>query len=110
MHLIFADDIVLMSHSQQELNDILNYIHLRSKPVDLNIHLGKTKVMLIQYTSSAPITVDGQTVEEVESYIYLEKVVTKDGDLLPEIKRSIALGWAAFAKVKNIMKYPKASL
>ena len=74
------------------------------------MHLGKTKVMLNQYTSSAPIIVDSQTIEEVKSCIYLGKVVTKDGDLLPEIKRRIALGWAAFGKVNNIMKNPKASM
>ena len=95
-----------MSHSQQELNDVLD-IYLRSKPVGVNMHLGETKVMLNQYTSSAPIIVDGKTIEEVESYIYLWKVITKDGDLLPEIKRRIALGWAAFGKVNNITKNPK---
>ena len=31
-------------------------------------------------------------------------------NLLPEIKRCIALGWAAFSKVANIMKSRKASM
>ena len=35
---------------------------------------------------------------------------TKDGDLVSEIKRRPALGWAAFGKVNNIMKNPKASM
>ena len=38
------------------------------------------------------------------------KTVTQAGDLLPEIKRRIALGWAAFSKVANIMKSRKASM
>ena len=36
--------------------------------------------------------------------------MTQDGDLLPEIKRRIALGWVAFSKVANIMKSRKASM
>ena len=36
--------------------------------------------------------------------MYLGKTVIQAGDLLSEIKRRIALGWAAFSKVANIMK------
>ena len=42
--------------------------------------------------------------------MYLGKTVTRAGDLLHEIKRHIALGWAAFSKVANIMKSGKASM
>ena len=42
--------------------------------------------------------------------MYLGKKVTQAGDLLPETKRRIALGWAAFSKVANIMKSRKASM
>ena len=34
----------------------------------------------------------------------------RDGDLMPEIKRHTALGWAAFGKVDNIMRSRKASM
>ena len=40
--------------------------------------------------------------------VYTVKMVTQAGDLLPEIKRRIALGWAAFGKVADIMKSRKA--
>ena len=36
--------------------------------------------------------------------------MTKDGDLLPKIRKRIALGWAAFGKVDNIMRSRKASM
>ena len=44
-HLIFADDIVLIAKSTSELQRMVQVIHETSKPVDLNMHLGKTKVM-----------------------------------------------------------------
>ena len=46
----------------------------------------------------------------VDKYMYLGKTVTRVGDLLPEIKRHIALGLAAFSKVANTMKSRKAIL
>ena len=42
--------------------------------------------------------------------MYLGETVTQAGDLLHEIKRRIALGWAAFSKVANITKSRKASM
>ena len=45
-HLIFADDIVLVAKSPQELESMLTDIHLASKPVGLSMNLSKTKVML----------------------------------------------------------------
>ena len=56
------------------------------------------------------VAVDGNTIEKVDRYVYLDKTVTQAGDLLPEIKTRIALGWAAFRKVANIMKSRKASV
>ena len=45
-HLIFADDIVLVAKSPEELESMLTDIHLASKPVGLSINLSKTQVML----------------------------------------------------------------
>ena len=69
------------------LVDINNY----SKPVGLNMHLGKTKIMLNNHTEKATVEVDGKTIEEVEKYVYLGKTVSRDGDLMPEIKRCTTL-------------------
>ena len=88
------------------LVDINNY----SKPVGLNMNLGKTKIMLNNHTEKATVEVDGKAIEEVEKYVYLGKTVSRDGDLMPEIKRRITLGWAAFNKVDSIMGSRKASM
>ena len=66
--------------------------------------------MLNERASTSTVAVDGNTIEKVDRYVYLGKTVTQTGDLLREIKRRIALGWAAFSKVANIMKSRKASM
>ena len=62
------------------------------------------------HTNQATVTVNGTVTEEVDKYVYPCKTVTSDGDLMPEIKRFIPLGWAAFGKVGNIMRSSKTGM
>ena len=87
---------------------MLTDIHLASKPVGLSMNLSKTKVMLNGTSITSTVTVDGNVIDKVARCVYLGKTVTQAGVLLSEIKRRIALGWAAFSKVANIMKSGKA--
>ena len=104
-HLIFADDIVLVvAKSPEELEIMLTDIHLASKPVGLSMNLSKTKVMLIENTTTSTVAVDGNTIEKVDRYVHLGKTVTQAGDLLPEIKRRIALGWAALGRLPTSLR------
>ena len=82
---------------------MLTDIHLASKPVGLSMNLSKTKVMLNENSITSTVAVDGNTIERVDRYVYLGKTVTQAGDLRPEIKRCIALGWVAFSKMANII-------
>ena len=56
---------------------MLTDIHHTSKPSGLNMHLGKTKVMFNEHTKTCKITVNGETILEFDSYVYLAR---KDGD------------------------------
>ena len=66
--------------------------------------------MFNESATTSMVAVDANTIEKVDRYVYLGKTVTQAVDLLPEIKRRIALGWAAFSKMANIMKSRKASM
>ena len=89
---------------------MLTDIHLASKSVGLSMNLSKTKVMLNESSTTSTVAVDGNTIEKVDRYVYLGKTLTQAWDLLPEIKRRIAVGRATFSKVANIMKSRKASM
>ena len=68
-------------------------IHKTSKPVGLNMHLGKTKVMFNDHVNKSTKTVDDKIIEEADSCVCLGKTLTRDVGLRPEIRRRIALGW-----------------
>ena len=74
------------------------------------MNLTKTNVMLNENVITSTVAVDMNIIEKVDRYVYLGKTVTQAGDLLPEMKRRIALEWAAVSKVANIMKSRKASM
>ena len=79
---------------------MLTDIHNTSKPAGLNMHLGKTKVMFNEHAKKCTITVNGENIKEVDSYVYLGKTVTKDGELLP----------GSVGEVDNILSSLKASI
>ena len=59
--------------------------------------------MLNETAVKSTVTVEVNVFENVDRYVYLGKIVTQAGDLLPDIKIRIALGWAAFTGVAMIV-------
>ena len=63
---------------------------MESEKVGLKLNIQKTKIM-----ASGPITSwerDGETVETVADFIFLDSKITADGDCSHEIKRHLLLG------------------
>ena len=100
-HLIFADDIVLIANSTSKLQEMLQDIHDISKPVGLKMHLGKTKVTCNKHLNKNDVIINEKKIEEVNSYVYLGQIVTKDHEHLQEMKLRIGQGWNAFCKLDN---------
>ena len=79
-----------MAESKEEINILLVKVKEESGKVGLKLNIQKTKVM-----ASAPFTswqIDGETMEIVTNYIFLNSKITADGDCSHEIKRHLFLG------------------
>ena len=77
----YADDTVLLSHSDQEYGSVLyNFISWCSS-MKLDLNVSKTKEMIINFSRRTlalqPIVINGTHVEEVEQYKYLGTVFDK---------------------------------
>ena len=67
-NLRYADDVTLMTESEEELESLLMKVKVESEKVGLKLNIQKTKVM-----GSGPITsweIDGETVETVSDFIF----------------------------------------
>ena len=91
-----------MAESEEELKSLLIKVKEESKKVDLKLNIQKTKIM-----ASDPITswqMDGETVERVSDFIFLDSKITADGDCSHEIKRRLLLGRKVMTNLDSILK------
>ena len=82
---------------------MVQHIPETSKPVGLNMHLAETKVMCNPVVNKTDININGRKIEEVNSYINISQMVTKDHNQEQELRYRIGLGWMAFGKLDSIM-------
>ncbi|VDP23780.1 unnamed protein product [Schistosoma margrebowiei] len=73
-----------------------------SASVGLSIHKGKTKVLKFKAENSNPITLDGKTLEDVESFIYHGSIIDEQGGSDADVKARIGKARIAFLQLKNI--------
>ena len=100
-NLRYADDTTLMAESE-ELKSLLMKMKEESEKIGLNLNIQKTKIM-----ASSPITtwqIDGETVETVSDFIFLDSKITADGDCRHEIKRHLPLGRKVMTNLDSILK------
>ena len=98
----YADDTTLMAESEEELKSLLTKVKVESEKVGLKLNIQKTKIM-----ASSPITsweIDGETVETVSDFIFLDSKITADGDCSHEIKRHLLLGRKIMTNIDSILK------
>ena len=82
-NLRYADDTTLMAESEEELKSLLMKVKEESEKAGLKLNILKTKIM-----TSSPITswqIDGDKMETVIDFIFLDSKITADGDSSHEI-------------------------
>ena len=73
-----------------------------SEKFDLKLNIQKTKIMASGPTTSWEI--DGETVETVSVFIFLDSKITTDGDCSHEIKRPLLLGRKVMTNLDSMFK------
>ena len=98
----YADDIIPMAESKEELKSLLMKVKEESEKVGSKLNIQKTKIM-----ASGPITswqIDGETMETVRDFILGDSKITADGDCTQEIKRCLFLGRKVMTNLDSIFK------
>ena len=84
-NLRYADDTTLMAESEEELNSLLMKVKEESEKAGLKLNIQKIKIMA---SSSIPSwQIDGETMETMTDFIFLDSKITADGDYSHDIKR-----------------------
>ena len=91
-----------MAESKEEPKSLLMKLKEESEKAGLKLNIQKMKIM-----ASSPITswqIDGETMETVTDFIFLDSKITADGDCSHEIKRHLLLGRKAMTNLDSILK------
>ena len=97
-NLRYADDTTLMAESEEELKRLWK----EGGKAGLKLSIQKTKIM-----TSGPITswqIDGETMETVTDFAFLDSKITAGGDCSHEIKICLLLGRKAMTNLDSILK------
>ena len=91
-----------MAESEEEVKSLLMKVKEESQKLGLKLNIQKTKIM-----ASGPIIswqIDGETVETVTDFIFLDSKATASSDCSHEIKRRLLLGRKAMTNLDSILK------
>ena len=86
-----------MAGSEEELKSLLMRVKEEREKPGLKVSIQKTKIL-----ASIPITswqIDGETMETVTDFIFLDSKITVDSDCSHEIKRRLLLGRKAMTNL-----------
>ena len=101
-NLKYADDITLMTESEEVLKSLLMKVKEESEKAGLKLNIRKTKIM-----ASSPITswqINGEVMETMTDFIFLGSKITADGDCSHEIKRRLLLGRKVITNLDSVLK------
>ena len=77
-------------------------VKVESEKVGLKLNIQKTKIMASR--SHLSWEIDGETVETVADFIFLDSKITVNGDCSHEIKRCLLLGRKVMTTLDSIFK------
>ena len=92
----YADDLVLPSHTRHQMQEKTSAVADVSALLGLKIHTGKSKVLKVNTVTDTPIMLEGEALDEVESFTYLGSIVDNTGGTEADVRARIGKTRAAF--------------
>ena len=100
----FADDLALLSHKQQQMQNKTSSLASHASQVGLHIHPNKSKILKVNASSTEAVKLGDNNLEEVETFTYLGSVVNQQGGTDADVKTRIGKARASFLALKNIWR------
>ena len=98
----FADDLALLSHCLQEMQEKVTALESTAHQVGLKISQEKTKLLRINNQQEAPVTISGKAVEDVSEFVYLGSKISQSGGTDEDIKARVKKARQAFAILRPV--------
>ena len=102
-NLRYADDTALCGKSPQEINNIVHKVNDAGRIRLLKLNSRKTKLMVVG-DENANVSIDGETIDKVNSFKYLGAIKTSTGSCSEDIKARIGRAKKATMELDTIWK------
>ena len=100
----FADDLALLSSIRRQLQLKNERLSNASHGTGLKINITKTKVMRFNAASEEKVIVNGEELEDVDSFVYLGAKVSIAGGADDDITSRLCKARAVFGKLTGVWK------
>ena len=91
-----------MTNLESKLKSLLMKVKEKREKAGLNLNIQKAKIMA--YVPITPWQIDGETMETVTYFIFLDSKITVDGDCSHEIKRCLLLRRKVMTNLDSLLK------
>ena len=100
----FADDLALLSHTHQHIQDKTNRIQALGQQVGLRISTKKTETMTLNVKKPAPVKVNGTELRQTDKFTYLGSVIKPEGGAKEDIQSRLGKARHAFRELNNVCR------
>ena len=102
--ILYTDDLAVVADTTDDLQKTLQEWSNTFRKYGLRMNLEKTEVMWIgEQEVDLHVVVDGKTIKQVNSFLYLDGTVCEDGGSSKEIQMRVQAGATAWRRVGGIM-------
>ncbi|VDP56024.1 unnamed protein product [Schistosoma curassoni] len=98
----FADDLALLSQTQQQMQEKTTSVASTSAAVGLNIHKGKSKILRYNKTCTNPVLLDGEALKHVKTFTYLAIIIDEHDGSDEDVNEWIGKAREAVLQLKYI--------
>ena len=112
-NLRYADDVVLIAGSLDELQDLVDRVKLESGSEKVGLFLNTKKIKVIKFQrnpTDCGNVIYGETAQTIMKFKYLGEPFTNNSDDSTKLKRKICISKDAIAALSKIWKFKYISL
>ncbi|VDP65412.1 unnamed protein product [Schistosoma curassoni] len=109
-NLDFADDLALLSQTQEQMQEKMISVEAASAALGLNINKGKSKILRYKTTCNNPITIDGEDLEDVKTFPCTGSIIYQHSGSHAKVKARIGKTRALYLQLKDIWNSKQLSL
>ena len=105
----FPDDLCLLSETHGDMQTKLEDLIYEAEKTGPVVNVKKTKALRINTNKTKPFTLRCESIEDVDSFLYLGSMVTKDGGATQDVSQRIQKANGAFVQLYPVWRNNRIS-